>query len=43
VAYYWDHKAELEQDIERRLDVVGQLQQSIASSSLAKGMMRSNH
>jgi len=36
LAYYWDHKAELDQDIERRLQVVDQLQQSIPSNSLAE-------
>ena len=36
LAYYWDHKAELEQDIERRLEVVDQLQQTLPSSSLAE-------
>jgi len=28
LAYYWDHKAELDQDIERRLQFVEQVQQS---------------
>ena len=28
LAYYWDHKAELDQDIERRLRFVEQVQQS---------------
>ncbi len=36
LAYYWDHKAELDQDIERRLEVVDQLQQTLPSSSLAE-------
>jgi uncharacterized protein (DUF433 family) len=36
LAYYWDHKAELDQDIERRLQVVDQLQQTIPSTSLAE-------
>ena len=35
LAYYWDHKAELDQDIERRLQVVDQLQRSMPSNSLA--------
>ncbi|MGE0822933.1 MAG: DUF433 domain-containing protein [Candidatus Binatia bacterium] len=26
LAYYWDHKAELDQDMERRLQLVAQLQ-----------------
>ncbi|MEL7035167.1 MAG: hypothetical protein AAFO04_06050 [Cyanobacteria bacterium J06592_8] len=28
LAYYWDHKAEIDADIENRLEVVKQLQQS---------------
>ena len=28
LAYYWDHKAELDQDIERRLQVVDQARQT---------------
>ena len=36
LAYYWDHKAELDQDIERRLQVVDQLQQTAPSTSLAE-------
>ena len=36
LAYYWDHKAELDQDIERRLRFVEQVQQSTKSSSLAE-------
>ena len=34
LAYYWDHKAELDQDIERRLQLVDQLQQTVPSSPL---------
>ena len=36
LAYYWDHKAELDQDIERRLAVVDQLQRKMSSTSLAE-------
>ncbi len=36
LAYYWDHKAELDEDIERRLQAVDQLQQTIPSTSLAE-------
>ena len=36
LAYYWDHKAALDQDIERRLQVVDQLQQTMPSTSLAE-------
>lgn len=36
LAYYWDHKAELDQDIERRLQIVDQLQQTMPSTSLAE-------
>jgi uncharacterized protein (DUF433 family) len=34
LAYYWDHKTELDQDIERRLQFVDQVQQTASSSSL---------
>jgi uncharacterized protein (DUF433 family) len=34
LAYYWDHKAELDQDIARRLQLVDQLQQTLPSSPL---------
>ena len=34
LAYYWDHKAELDRDIERRLQLVDQLQQRLPSSPL---------
>ena len=36
LAYYWDHKAELDEDIERRLRIVDQLQQTKSSTSLAE-------
>ena len=36
LAYYWDHKAELDRDIEQRLQVVDQLQQTMPSTSLAE-------
>ena len=36
LAYYWDHKAELDEDIERRLQIVDQLQHTKSSTSLAE-------
>ena len=36
LAYYWDHKAELDYDIEQRLQVVDQLRQAIPSRLLAE-------
>lgn len=36
LAYYWDHKAELDEDIERRLQMVDQLQQTKSFTSLAE-------
>lgn len=36
LAYYWDHRAELDEDIERRLQLVDQLQQTMPSTSLAE-------
>jgi uncharacterized protein (DUF433 family) len=36
LAYYWDHKAELDQDIERRLQAVDHLQRTMPSTSLAE-------
>lgn len=36
LAYYWDHKAELDEDIERRLQMVDQLKQTKPSTSLAE-------
>jgi len=35
LAYYWDHKAELDQDIERRLQFVDQVQQTTKPTPLA--------
>ena len=45
LAYYWDHKAELDQDIERRLQFVDQVRQTTQPPSLrerlkAKGLIR---
>jgi uncharacterized protein (DUF433 family) len=34
LAYYWDHKTALDQDIARRLQYVDHLQQSVPSSPL---------
>ncbi|MCZ7625600.1 MAG: hypothetical protein C3F12_05655 [Candidatus Methylomirabilota bacterium] len=34
LAYYWDHKTELDQDIERRLQSVDRMQQATESSAL---------
>ena len=34
LAYYWDHKAELDRDIEQRIQIVDQVQQTIKPSSL---------
>jgi len=36
LAYYWDHKAELDQDIERRLQFVDQVQQTTKTTPLAE-------
>jgi uncharacterized protein (DUF433 family) len=36
LAYYWDHKAELDQDIERRLQFVDQVQQTTNPTQLAE-------
>jgi uncharacterized protein (DUF433 family) len=36
LAYYWDHKIELDQEIERRLQSIDQLQQTTQSMSLAE-------
>jgi uncharacterized protein (DUF433 family) len=36
LAYYWDHKAELDADIERHLQRIDSTQQSAASSGLAE-------
>jgi|SRR6266850_5808597 uncharacterized protein (DUF433 family) len=35
LAYYWDHKAEIDQDIERRLQLVDHFQQTTPESPLA--------
>ncbi len=34
LAYYWDHQAELDQEIERRLESVDQLRPSVGESPL---------
>jgi hypothetical protein len=44
LAYYWDHQEELDQDIERRLQRVDQIQQGLKQTPLearlkAKGMI----
>ena len=44
LAYYWDHQEELDQDIERRLQRVDQIQQNLQPTPLearlkAKGMI----
>ena len=44
LAYYWDHQEELDQDIERRLEYVDQVQQTFKPSKLearlkAKGLI----
>ena len=36
LAYYWDHKAELDHDIEQRLQVIDKLQHTMPSTSLAE-------
>jgi uncharacterized protein (DUF433 family) len=36
LAYYWDHKAELDQDIDRRLQFVDQRQQTTKPNPLAE-------
>lgn len=36
LACYWDHKAEIDQDIERRLRLVDQVQQTIPATPLAE-------
>lgn len=40
LAYYWDHKAELDTDIERRLQRVEQLQRESQPSSLVERLRR---
>ncbi len=44
LAYYWDHQEELDQDIERRLQLVDQIQQKLKPTPLearlkAKGLI----
>ena len=44
LAYYWDHREELDQDIERRLDSIKQLRRTLGPSPLlrrlqAKGLI----
>jgi hypothetical protein len=36
LAYYWDHKAQLDQDIERRLQLVDDLRQTTPESPLTE-------
>lgn len=36
LAYYWDHKAEMDEDIERRSRYVEQVRQEIGSGSLSE-------
>jgi uncharacterized protein (DUF433 family) len=36
LAYYWDHAAELDYDIERRMEHADQLRQALGPSPLAK-------
>jgi uncharacterized protein (DUF433 family) len=36
LAYYWDHKVELDQDIERRLECIDQVQQTAKPTPLAE-------
>jgi uncharacterized protein (DUF433 family) len=36
LAYYWDHKAALDQDMERRLQLVDHLRQTLPSSPLVE-------
>jgi uncharacterized protein (DUF433 family) len=36
LAYYWDHKAELDQDLERRLQFIDQVQQTMKPTPLAE-------
>lgn len=44
LAYYWDHKDELDRDIERRLELVEQIRRDVGPSQLvarlkAKGLL----
>lgn len=36
LAYYWDHREELDQDIERRLELVDEIHQGMGISPLVK-------
>lgn len=36
LAYYWDHQTELDRDIEKRLQRVDQIQQTVKPSTLVK-------
>ncbi len=36
LAYYWDHKAELDQDLERRLEFIDHVQQTTKPTPLAE-------
>lgn len=36
LAYYWDHKAELDQDLERRLQLIDHVQQTTKPTPLAE-------
>ena len=40
LAYYWDHQEELDQDIERRLHLVDQLQQTINPTSSLEARLK---
>jgi len=45
LAYYWDHKEELDRDIERRLERVEEIRREVSPSQLverlkAKGLLR---
>jgi hypothetical protein len=44
LAYYWDHKVQLDQDIERRLQSIGQIERATRPTQLdtrlrAKGLL----
>lgn len=38
LAYYWDHKEELDRDIERRAERVEEIQREVGPSQLAEGL-----
>ena len=40
LAYYWDHQEELDQDIERRLQLVDQIQQTINLTSSLEARLK---